>query len=534
MRTIPATETLNDARLVELSRNGDRDAFGRIVERYQALISGLTYSACGNLQASEDLAQVTFITAWCQLRSLREPAKLKSWLCSIARNVTTDSFRQQQRTPTAKAESLDADISDVATPRDHVISKEEQAILWRVLEGLPATYREPLILFYRQDQSVAEVAEALELSEDAVKQRLSRGREMLSERTAKFVETTLRTSGPTKAFTLGVLAALPVMATSAKAALIGATAAKGSATAKAAAAAGLFSAILGPLLIVFGNYVGYRMNIEQARSEAEREYFKTFYRRLMACLIGFGVVMTPLILWAVFNRGKNTLLIAGLIGLAGLAYMVAILSFSIWSFRRRRELLAEFAAQGITQSSSPAWEYRSRWTLLGLPIVRIRLGGGVPCWRTPVKAWIAAGDVAIGVVLAFGGVAIAPVSIGGVAIGLLPFGGCAIGLLALGGFGLGVWAWGGLAMGWQTFGGCSLGWNAAFGGVAIARDFAVGGFAQAAQANNAVAKQFMESSWFFYFSQVSARYSWWLNLIWVVPMYLGWRAMARKRGALQA
>jgi RNA polymerase sigma factor (sigma-70 family) len=166
MRTIPTTETLNDARLVELSRTGNRDAFGRIVERYQSLICALTYSASGNLQASEDLAQVTFITAWCQLGNLREPAKLKSWLCSIARNATVDSFRQQRRAPTANAEVLDvaANVSDATTPRDHAISKEEEAILWRSLSELPPMYREPLVLFYRQHQSVSEVADALEVS----------------------------------------------------------------------------------------------------------------------------------------------------------------------------------------------------------------------------------------------------------------------------------------------------------------------------------------------------------------------------------
>ena len=153
MRTTLESEPLDDARLVELSRDGNREAFGRIVERYQSLICALTYSACGNLQASEDLAQVTFITAWCQLGSLREPSKLKSWLCSIARNATTDSFRQQQRTPTANADDLDSTtniLSDEATPADHVISKEEEAILWRSLSELPPTYREPLVLFYRQ------------------------------------------------------------------------------------------------------------------------------------------------------------------------------------------------------------------------------------------------------------------------------------------------------------------------------------------------------------------------------------------------
>jgi RNA polymerase sigma factor (sigma-70 family) len=234
MRTTPATSLLNDAQLVELSRDGDRDAFARIVERYQSLISGLTYSACGNLQASEDLAQVTFITAWCQLRNLREPAKLKSWLCRIARNATVDSFRQQQRTPTARAETLDTTAAipaDASTPRDHAISREEEAILWRSLGELPTMYREPLVLFYRQHQSVAEVADALDVTEDVIRQRLSRGRAMLAEQVTAFVEGALQRTAPGREFSGAVLAALPLAAGPAVTAGLGAGA-KGTAAAK--------------------------------------------------------------------------------------------------------------------------------------------------------------------------------------------------------------------------------------------------------------------------------------------------------------
>ena len=88
MKATLNTESASDERLVLNSRNGDRDAFARIVERYQSLICALTYGVCGDLQTSEDLAQVTFITAWSELPKLQEPSKLKSWLCGIARNVT--------------------------------------------------------------------------------------------------------------------------------------------------------------------------------------------------------------------------------------------------------------------------------------------------------------------------------------------------------------------------------------------------------------------------------------------------------------
>ena len=66
-------------------------------------------------------------------------------------------------------------------PGEQAIRDEEQAILWRAIGRIPATYREPLVMFYREQKSIAHVAAALELNEDAVKQRLTRGRRLLQE-----------------------------------------------------------------------------------------------------------------------------------------------------------------------------------------------------------------------------------------------------------------------------------------------------------------------------------------------------------------
>ena len=104
---MPAME-YSDAELVSRSLDGNRDAFSQIVVRYQALICSLAYSAMGSLGQSEDVAQETFITAWKHLSHLREPAKLRAWLCGIARNRTNRSLRQEGREPAHVAESLDA------------------------------------------------------------------------------------------------------------------------------------------------------------------------------------------------------------------------------------------------------------------------------------------------------------------------------------------------------------------------------------------------------------------------------------------
>ena len=240
-----------DAELVNASLAGNREAFGHIVSRYQSLVCSLAYSATGNLSQSEDLAQETFLAAWKHLAELRAPAKLRAWLCGVARNLINSSLRTQGREPSHRAESLEGiaeSPSPEPLPAERVISHEEVEILWRALERIPETYREPLVLFYREHQSIEAVAQNLELPEEAVRQRLSRGRKLLQEEVLAFVETTLEKTAPGKTFTLAVVAAMPLAVTSAQAASIGAAVVKGGAGAKSA----LTLASLGSLLAMVG------------------------------------------------------------------------------------------------------------------------------------------------------------------------------------------------------------------------------------------------------------------------------------------
>jgi RNA polymerase sigma factor (sigma-70 family) len=269
--------TPNDAELVNESLTGNRDAFGQIVARYQSLICSLAYSATGSLSQSEDLAQETFITAWQQLRDLREPEKLRSWLCRIARNLTYDALREQGREPSHHGEALE-EISDSHAPGpmpgEQTITNEEQAILWRSLARIPEIYREPLVLFYREHQSIEAVAEKLDLTEDNVKQRLSRGRKLLHEQVLAFVEGALAKTTPGKTFTIGVLSALVLTTNSAKAATVGVAAAKAGAATKTGAtvgSAGGFLPVLGSI------YFSFKSNLEYTKSPREREFMVWFF-----------------------------------------------------------------------------------------------------------------------------------------------------------------------------------------------------------------------------------------------------------------
>jgi RNA polymerase sigma factor (sigma-70 family) len=528
--TMMTVEGNSDSDLVARCLAGDRDAFSSIVSRYQTLVCSLAYSRIGNLGQSEDIAQETFITAWKHLRHLREPSKLRAWLCGIVRNRIHKNLRREGLEPAHDAETLEvAEESLPATealPSEHAVKREEEAILWRSLERVPELYREPMILFYREHQSIETVAQSLDLSEDTVKQRLSRGRRLLHQEVLAFVETTLERTNPGKAFTIAVLGTISMLSTSAKAATVAAAAVKGGATVKGATALGLFNGILGPLLGFVGPWFQYRAFLAAAESEAKRRYIKSYYRRLFGIMAGFAVLLAGLILVGQRLVSTHPRLFAGALITLVVAYVVAAVRMGAWANRMFREMRED---QDALLESRPQvrWEYRSKLELLGLPLIHFRFHR-TAAQRTPVKAWIAAGDFAYGVVFAFGGLAIAPLSIGGIAIGLIPFGGMAVGLFALGGFALGGWVFGGFALGWQAFGACALALNAAMGGLAIARDFASGGIAQATQANNEIVSQFMKASPFFTRMEILSHHIGWLNLLWLIPAVSWWRLTKRR------
>ncbi len=280
MIAILKTSTSSDSELTARAIAGQRDAFAQIVTRYQSLVCSLAYSATGSLSQSEDLAQETFFAAWKGLRTLREPEKLRSWLCSIARNIIASAVRSRKQGPAYSSESLD-EVGDLPSaeslPVDDAISNEEESILWRSLEHIPETYREPIILFYREGQSVESVAQELELSEEAVKQRLSRGRKLLKMEVEAFVETALRRSAPGKKFTSAVLAGLPMLALPTGASTIGAAASKGSAAAKSGSLPGVIAGMLSPLLGVLGGFLSMIGTVKSARSPREKKIWIITY-----------------------------------------------------------------------------------------------------------------------------------------------------------------------------------------------------------------------------------------------------------------
>lgn len=521
--------TASDAVVWEQVCQGDPQAFEIAVRRHQSAVCAVAYSICGDREASEDVAQEAFWISWNQRNNLEQRDRLRPWLCGIARNLARQSHRK--RTDRPSEISLDSATWDHA-PDDEVLSAEQDALVWQSLETIPETYREPLILFYREQQSVAEVAAALELSTDAVKQRLSRGRALLREQVQDIVEQTLRRTRPGVALTVAIMAGLSGGKTAwgASATAAGVVIAKTTTT-------GALGAIAGPVIGTVGGlagaWFGTWLPAQMAATNRERELMLKQGRSMLLVSVLFSIGILLCSLLPLGFRMTPAVITAMAVG-----YIVITGGFVAWIFiaaiRMNRQLkliraetpvgtdVNDTRVRRSVQSWCQQWRgrvWQSEWKLFGLPLVHFNVSDPQTPQTLPHQGqdyrprlawgWIAIGDEARGVILAIGnrayggialgGIAVGVIAIGGMAAGGMTVGGLSIGIFATGGGAIGGLALGGLAVGWQAAGGLAAAWDiavgglglahhAAFGGAAIARDFAVGGFAQAAHANDEAAK----------------------------------------------
>ena len=177
---------------------------------------------------------------------------------------------------------------------EQVISKEQQAMVWGALERIPENYREPIVLFYRQKQSISQVAAGLGLSEDVARQRLSRGRKLLKAEVAKVVEDVLGRTRPGKVFTVAVVAALPALTAQTATAAVAGAAAKGAPAVKTVFLSSLSAAILGPIIGLLGGFFGIWVSIKNTKSARERRFVVTM--AIVGWLVLVLLIAVPLVL----------------------------------------------------------------------------------------------------------------------------------------------------------------------------------------------------------------------------------------------
>lgn len=527
------TDSASDSALWEGVLNGELTAFEQVVQRHQNAVSGVAYGIVGDFALGQDVAQETFWQAYRNRQQLLDPARLAGWLCGIARNIAYQSLRSRR----VRHESIEAigveDANPQADPSLALITTEESQLVWGALEEIPEAYREVLILYYRQGESMQQVADIMDLSVDAVKQRLSRGRQMLKSQLAMTVEGVLMRSRPSHVFTARVMGGVAALAASFKilggtasaSAMSGATLAAGGASIAAVggkaltmgSVAGIAGGSVGALGGLGGAYLGTWLPAQMAPTRTERELMTRFGKT--ALIVSLVYTLVTLFSSFLLFVPRGWILYTLVVGVSTVSFVVWCIVMSVRLQREVQEIRAAILPEDdpnptamramIERRLGKRWKgrcYRSSRTFLGVPLIDIQFSDltTMPELHSPARSawgWIAFGDRATGILFAMGGLARGAIAIGGVAIGGVAIGGFGVGLLSLAGGAIGIFAVGGLAVGYDAIGGAAIAWHAATGGGAmayhlaagggaLAYEYAVGGGAYAREANTELAKEF--------------------------------------------
>jgi RNA polymerase sigma-70 factor (ECF subfamily) len=173
---------MSDAALVELVLNGDQNVFAVLVERYKDAVQNLAYRMLGNVTEAEDVAQEAFVRAYTQLSTYKTMHKFSTWLLSIASHLAIDQLRRRRflALPLDDVPFLEWIPDVVVGPEQSALQGEQQDEVQKYLQKLPAKYRAVIVLRYWYDFSYEEIATALNLTQQLVKARLHRARELLA------------------------------------------------------------------------------------------------------------------------------------------------------------------------------------------------------------------------------------------------------------------------------------------------------------------------------------------------------------------
>lgn len=167
-----------DATLIARVRDGDTEAFGRLVDRYEGALARYARHVLGGGDDAADALQDALVRAY-QALDRCDPDQFEGWLFRIVSNVCRSRLARRRRHPMIPLDQVADQLTTDDNPERAVEHQEMSQQLHEALRALTLDHREALVMHYVQGLSVHAIAEALDCSLSAVKMRLKRGRESL-------------------------------------------------------------------------------------------------------------------------------------------------------------------------------------------------------------------------------------------------------------------------------------------------------------------------------------------------------------------
>jgi RNA polymerase sigma-70 factor (ECF subfamily) len=181
----------SDERLVTATIQGDTSAFGIIVERYWNMAVAIALSKIDNLVEAEDIAQESFIKAYSQLRSLRDPSRFAGWLSKIVAQQGTNLLRKRARGKTVssyEANNLEALAPALAPNGNPGLTNEQAHFVRQTVSRLPENFQKVIIMRFVAGLSAIQIAKRLGKRHGTVRVWLHRAYTILRKDLAPLLE----------------------------------------------------------------------------------------------------------------------------------------------------------------------------------------------------------------------------------------------------------------------------------------------------------------------------------------------------------
>jgi RNA polymerase sigma-70 factor (ECF subfamily) len=167
---------------LRLLRSGDHDAFGEFIDKYKETVFLCSRRLGLSEEEAEDVANETFLAAYKAIEGYSGRAELSTWLWSIAYRQGINYLRKNRKEWQLEAEAGEQ-IGDSKEqgPAEAVESRETEQVVWEAVERLPRLWAIAVILYYREEKSIVDVAKIMQIKENTVKTYLFRGRDKLKQ-----------------------------------------------------------------------------------------------------------------------------------------------------------------------------------------------------------------------------------------------------------------------------------------------------------------------------------------------------------------
>lgn len=185
------TSQADENELVKRVCMGETQLFRLLIERHQQHIFNLCYRMLRQFEEADDATQDTFLKAYRSLKQFRGDARLKTWLCRIARNECLNRLRHENMASLDQQLTTDYSfqIADsTPSPLELIEQQETQSIVHEAINKLPHQYRLVITLFHLNGLSYEEISQVMEIPMGTVKTHIFRARELLKSKLQAFVE----------------------------------------------------------------------------------------------------------------------------------------------------------------------------------------------------------------------------------------------------------------------------------------------------------------------------------------------------------